>query len=254
MKMDRQIDKIIENYHPDISSGRETIDSILEKYPQYNHELRTRLEAVFWLAQARYNLQPRHGFIASSRKYIENQFETIQPPGFWHRISRQFTPQRWVFNFTASVVMILLLVFIVNSIILSARLSLPGDPFYSTKLFMEDMQLAFTFNQVDKTNLYFQLTRERAMEFIELVMEGNYEYLPPTATRMEAELISSLYALNDISKKGPDEDGPVIGNLRDTLSSEIFILNALKSTSPAYAMSGIEMAIQAAQSGLFGLY
>jgi hypothetical protein len=59
MKTDRQIDKIIDEYTPDIASGQETIDSILEKHPQYARELRPRLEAVLWMVTARKNLEPR---------------------------------------------------------------------------------------------------------------------------------------------------------------------------------------------------
>jgi len=254
MKIDRQINRIIETVTPAISSGQVTIDSILEKYPQYSHELRPRLEAVLWLVNTKDNLKPRDGFIFSTRKFIEDQFETIQPHGFWQRLSRRFTPQRWVFNITAPVMVILLLVLLIHDLVLTARLSLPGDPFYSTKLMLEDVQLALTFNQVDKTNLHFQLSRERALEFVELVMLGDYEYLPTASARLETEIIVSLQTLNKVSKNDPAIEMLMIASFKDNLSNEIFMLNMLKRTSPNSASPGIELAIQAAQSGLLGLY
>ncbi len=124
------------------------------------------------------NLEPRPGIIASSRKYIEDQYVKVQTHGLLQRIFRQHTAQRWVFNFASPVILVLLLILIINNLILTARLSLPGDPLYTTKLLLEDIHLAFTFNPVEKTNLYIQLSRERTTEFVDLVLEGDYEMLP----------------------------------------------------------------------------
>jgi hypothetical protein len=253
MKIDRQINRIIETYMSAISSGQETIDSILEKYPQYARELRPRLEAVFWLANARKHLGPRDGFISSSRMYIEGQFETVQPHGFWHRIYRQHTPQRWVFNFAAPVILVLLLALVINNLILTARLSIPGDPLYTTKLLIEDIQLALTFNPVDKADLYIQLSRERTTEFVDLVLKGDYEILPTAATRLETGIIASLHSIYDMTDHDLAVDQSMTDKLRETLSSEISILNILKDSSPPTAIPGIELAIQAVQSGLLSL-
>jgi hypothetical protein len=254
MKIDRQINRIIETYTPAISSGQETIDSILEKYPQHIHDLRPRLEAVFWLVNARKNMDPRDNFILSSRKYIEDQYETVQPHGIWQRMLRQHTPQRWVFNIAVPVMLVLILVLIIHDLVLTARLSIPGDPFYSTKLMIEDIQLAFTFDRVEKTNQHIQLSRERAIEFIELVMKGDYEYLPTAAARMEAEITASTQSLNNLSKNDPAVEQVSIASFKNSLTNEIVMLNLLERTSPNTASAGIELAIQAAHIGLFGLY
>jgi hypothetical protein len=254
MKIDRQINRIIETYTPDISSGQETIASILEKYPQYAHELRPRLESVSWLVNARKNLEPRDNFISSSRMYIEDQFETVQPQGFWRRIFQRYTPQRWVFNFAAPVVLVLLLALIINSLVLTARLSIPGDPFYSTKLAIEDIQLAFTFNREEKTDLYIQFSRERTTEFVQLVLEGDYQNLPIAAKRLETDIIATLHSLNIVSLQKPRIEPSSVNNLRVTLSSEILLLNVLKDTSPTLAHPGIDLAIQVAQTGILALH
>ena len=253
MNIDRRIDKIIENYLPSIKNGQETIDSILEKYPQYANALRPRLETIFWLSNAKKTLEPRPGFITSSRQYMEQQFESIRPHGFWQRVFSRYTPQRWVFNFAAPVIVILLLALVINSAILTARLSIPGHPFYSTKLVIEDIQLAFTFDQVERTDLYIQYSRERTTEFVELVLEGDYELLPPAANRLETEIIASLHSISEVPIRDQVKEQPMIMELRETLTNEIFMLNMLKGTSPATAYPGIELAIQVAQSGLMAL-
>jgi hypothetical protein len=253
MKTDRQIDKIIDEYTPDIASGQETIDSILEKHPQYARELRPRLEAVLWMVTARKNLEPRSGFISSTRKTMEDRFETVQPHGIWQHLFKQHTPLRWAFNVTAPVLLILLLALIINNLTLAARLSLPGDPLYTTKLFIEDIHLITTFSPVEKTDLYIQLSRERTLEFVDLVLEGDYEVLPSAAARLETEIISSLHSINDLTNRDLADKQPKTSELRETLTNEIFMLNILKGSSPPLAYPGIELAIQVAQSGLLVL-
>jgi len=253
MKTSHRIEEIIEHYLPDIVSGKETIASMLDKYPQYANELRPRLEALLWLTNSRGKLEPRPGFISSSRKYIEHQFESVQPHGFWQRLFKRHTPRRWAFNLAAPIILVILLALILNSLALSAQLSIPGDPLYSTKLVLEHVQLGLTFNQEDKTSLYIQLSRERATEFMELVLEGDYDLLPVAADHMETALIASLHSMNQLPDRGQAAKQPMTAELRDTLSSEIFMLDMLMETSPSSAHPGIELAIQTAQTGLMAL-
>lgn len=253
MNLDSRFDKIVDKYLPAIINGQETVDSILDKYPQYADALRPRLEVIKWLAAAKNDLEPRPGFVSSSRKYLVNQLQSIRPAGFWQRFFSRYTPQRWLFNLVAPVIVLLLFALIINSAFLTARLSIPGDPLYTTKLLTEDIQVALTTDQVTKTNLYIQFSRERTTEFVELVLEGNYEALPNAASLLENEVIASLHALNQIPINEPTVSQSLTANLRETLTNEIFMLNVLKVTTPPSAHPGIEMAIQDAQSGLMAL-
>jgi hypothetical protein len=254
MKMDRQITQIIDLSTSDITSGKETIDSILEKYPQYAPELRPKLEAVLWLKQARISCATRPGFIIDSRKYLETKIGSMQPISFWKRISMRYTPGRWVFNVTAPVILLVLLALIFNSLVLTARLSIPGDPLYSTKLLLEDLHLAFTFNQADKTALYIQYSQERTTEFVQLILEGDYQVLPYAASRMETDIIASLHSIQDLSQQDVYLVQSMTGDMRETLSNEIFMLNILQRASPPSASPDIELAINVAQSGLLALH
>jgi len=253
MKIERQIEQIINTYSPAISSGEETLESILARYPQLANELRPRLEAVIWLQQVRLSVATRPGFIHDSRKYLEAQIKSMPPKGFWRNLMGRSTPQRWVFNILAPIIVLLLLALVINNAVLTARLSIPGDPLFSTKLVIEDLQLAFTFDPVGKTDLHIQQSRERTLEFIELVMEGDYEYLPNAAGRIETEIDASLHALNNVSKNDPGSEIALVTDLRDILSNELFMLDVLKGTSPTSAQPGITLAIQAAQSGILAL-
>ncbi len=254
MNKDRQIEKIIEDNLPAIRSGLETVDSILDKYPQDANTLRPELEAVSWLVNARQPLEPRPGFIAASRKVLEQHITSMPPRTVWQRLFTRYTPQHWIFNIASPVLLFVLIALVINSLVLSARLSIPGDPFYSTKLVIEDFQLAFTFNPEVKTDLYIQFSRERTTEFVELVLDGDYQYLPAAAARMESEIIASLHSLNNLAAQETKEEIPMVIKLRETLSSEITLLDMLRSTSPSSARPGIDLAIQAAQLGVMALH
>jgi hypothetical protein len=254
MSKKRHINQIIESVSPAILNGQETIDSILKRYPQESEQLRPQLESISWLGEAKKGLEPRQGFIASSQRYLQQQIETLPRPNFWQRLFKKFTPQRWVFNITAPIIVVMILALVLNSLVLTARLSIPGDPFYSTKLVIEDVRLAFTLNPVEKTDLYIQFSRERTTEIVQLVLEGDYERIPSTVDQFETELIASLHALNNISAHDPSAEVPSIESFRDTLSNENFMLNVLKETSPISARPGIDLAIQVAQTGLLALH
>jgi hypothetical protein len=254
MTKKHHINQIIESLSPAIMSGQQTIESILQRYPHESEQLRPRLESISWLEQAKKELEPRQGFIASSQKYLEQQIEILPRPNYWQRLFKKFTPQRWVFNITAPIIVVIMLALVLNSLVLTARLSIPGDPFYSTKLVIEDIQLAFAFNPVEKTELYIKFSQERTTEIVQLVLEGDYEQIDPAANRFENELIASLHAMNNIPENIPMATVPVIESFRATLSNEIFMLNVLKETSPISARPGIDLAIQIAQAGVMALH
>jgi hypothetical protein len=254
MSKKRHINQIVESLSPAIMSGQETIDSILYRYPLESEQLRPKLESMSWLAEAKKGLEPRQGFIASSQIYLQQQIEILPRPNIWQRLFKKFTPQRWVFNIAAPIVVVVMLALVLNSLVLTARLSIPGDPFYTTKLVIEDAQLAFAFNPVDKTELYVKFSQERTAEIVQLVLEGDYERIPSTVDQFETGLIACLHAINDISAHNPAAEIPMVETYKDTLSNEIFMLGILRDTSPHSAQPGIDLAIQVAQSGMMALH
>ncbi len=248
-----RIEKIVETSLLAINSGQETLDSILAKYPQEVDELRPRLEAALWMVNANKSLGPRPGFVASSRQYMEQRIALIPPRTFWQRLLILRTPFSRFVNLSAVVLLLVVFALVINSAVLTARLSIPGDPLYSAKLAVEDLQLAFTFNPERKLDLQIQFCRERTTEFIELVLNGDYVQLPAAADRMENNIISSLRSLNSISKRDPGYGLLKTARLSDALSSEILMLNVLRTTSPTSAHAGIDLAIEVAQSGVMAL-
>jgi hypothetical protein len=253
MRKNHRIEKILEENLTAIRNGRETIDSTLARYPAIAEELGPRLEAVLWLDNASDSCQPRPGFVTSSRRSLERQIAALPPVNAWQRLLRSYSPKRWIFNIASPILLIIILVLAINNLALTARLSIPGDPLYSTKLFIEDLQLVCTFNQKGKADLYIDFSRERTTEFIELVLEGDYAMLPSAADLIESELIATIHAVNNVPNSHSNLELPMVANLKDTLSNEVMLLQVLRETSPVTAHNGIDLAIQVAQSGVMAL-
>ncbi len=254
MNAEEQLEKIIENHLPALENGLETVDSILNLYPKDASDLRPRLEAALWLAEATKSLEPRPGFISSTRSHIEKRVTTMPRQNTWQGWLNRYSPPRWLFNLVSPMILVALVVLILNSLVLSARLSIPGDPLYSTKLALEEIQLAFTFNAEDKTDLYIQFSRERTTEFVNLVLEGDYNQLPSAAARMETDIIYTIHSVDAISSTEPGSEFAKVNQLRETLANEVIMLNILKNTSPPSAHTGIDLAIHVAQSGILALH
>ena len=249
-----RIEKIIEDSLLAISDGRETLASILEKHPKEASAIRPRLEAALWLAEARKAHNPRPGFVTSSRHYIERAIALTPPRNSLQRLISRYSPQRWVFILASPVLLIIMLALMINGLVLTARLAIPGEPFYNAKLMIEDVQLTLTFDPQNKADLYLQFSRERAAEFVELVLDGDYTLLPAAANRMESDIIGTLHSLNTVSVRDPGMDLPMITNLKDTLSNEILMLNVLRDITPTSAHGGIDLAIQVARTGIIALH
>jgi hypothetical protein len=253
MNKDRWLEKIIQEHLPAMLSGTETIDYVLASHPEEAHELRPKLATLAWLIDAGQALQPRPGFVASSRNYLEQRISSTPKQSTWQRLVIRYSPQRWFFNIAAVILLLVVLALAINNAVLYARLSLPGDPFYTVKLAIENVQLAFTFNIEEKSELYIRFSRERTTEFVELVLEGDYAQLPAAADRMETDIIAALHSLDNLSVHDPAGQRLAVSNLRESLSSEIIMLEVLRSTSPSSARPGIDLAIQVARAGVMAL-
>ncbi len=248
-----RIEKTIEDSLRAIANGQESLDSILEKYPKDTGEIRPRLEAALWLENASNSLSPRPGFVASTRRHLEQRIALSPPRTIWQRLFSPYATIRRFFNLTAVALLVTIFALVVNSVTLAARLSIPGDPLYSTKLAIEGLQLAYTLDPVAKTGLYIQFSRERTAEFVDLVLEGNYELLPVAADRMETDIIAALRSLDNASLHNQTIEILMAASLRGALSSEIVMLNVLRGTSPTSAHPGIDLALNVAQSGMMAL-
>ncbi len=256
----QKFEKIFQESLTSIEGGQDTLDSILDKYPNLAQDLRPRLEASLWLREQKGALDPRPGFIKASRQYLVSQIRE-QPalaPGsalsLWGTRLRQLWHMKSALQFATFVLLIVTLVSLGNVVYLSSQLSLPGDPLYTVKRGFEQARLAFTFSKTGDARLYTQLSQRRTSEIVELFLEGRYEDIPAAAGRLERQIDYALRSIDSVAARNPLEAQALSASFEKTLTSEAFILGIILDTSPPQAIPGIRMALQITSQGLAAIH
>jgi hypothetical protein len=169
-----------------IESNVETVDSILEKYPDYSDVLRPPLEAAQWLYSRSEFFNPRPGFVQLSRRRLINRFQnysdavgistdtgTFLPPFFQKR--------RILIQYSALITLTAVLLFVgYRSSSFLVQRSIPGDPLYSLKLAQEDFRLSLSLSDVVEAQLRIEFAQKRVIEMQELVLVGRGSLLDET--------------------------------------------------------------------------
>lgn len=250
------IEAILEESLPAIEGGQETVDSVLKRHPGLAEELRPALEAALWLRQRRGSLEPRPGFIHASRRWLTGQIRQENAagtrrvrPSLWRRWV-DTSPRSLAIEVAALILLIMVTFSVGNNLRLAAQLALPGDLLYPVKLSFEQIQVAFTFDEAEKTHLYTEFARHRTGEVIDLVLLGEYEQVPATAARLEAQIHQAIDSLEAVAESEPERAGALSASLEETLSAEAFVLQVLLAASPPEAAPGLEQALQITRYGL----
>lgn len=177
-----------------IESNVETVDSILEKYPDYSDVLRPPLEAAQWLYNRSEIFNPRPGFVQLSRRRLINRFQnysdavgistntgTFLPPFFQKR--------RILIQYSALITLTAVLLFVgYRSSSFLVQRSIPGDPLYSVKLAQEDFRLSLAINDVVEARLRIKFAQKRVIEMQELVLVGRESLLDETMDNFEYQM------------------------------------------------------------------
>jgi hypothetical protein len=156
-----------------VHQGEESIESMVNQYPDHAEDLRESLEASLWLTDKRELLDPRPGFVAVSRKRIVEQIQAEGSPSFWSSFQLIFRKPvlQWV------PVLILLFVFFAASGGLTAMAvnALPGDSMYSMKINIEKTRLFFVQDEVKAIELHIGFAQNRLDEIEKLLFVEHYE-------------------------------------------------------------------------------
>ncbi len=160
----------------------EDIEACLARHPEHAAELepllRTALEA-----RKSINISPRPEFRQRAGYEFQAAIRDTQPKG-----SRGFF--RWQVRWMAPVVLVIGLLMIGGGTVTAASSSMPDSPLYSVKLATESVQMAFTFSDLDKAELYARFSDKRVQEIINMAEKGNLEQVEKATERMNNQLIA----------------------------------------------------------------
>lgn len=252
-KPDAEFEEILEICLDLLQERRESIETLLARYPDYADELRPALEAAVWLQERRSRLEPQQGFVATSRRRVMHRIrhETRQP--FLDRIRRlagSYSQRRgFAFALTSLLVIFVLLFAGGGSIALAAQESLPGDTFYPVKLGLEKAAILVASSD-RQTDLHIQYVERRLIEIQELAIEGRYEHISDTVTNLESQVNAVIEDIDEASSQDSSQAREIASSLSLTLKRQTLIIDMLSSTAPKETKPLFDRARQVSQTGL----
>ena len=143
----------------------EALDQQLEGDSQnggnLNPELRELQETAAWLRAQKEQYNPRPGYVASTRGYIEAQiFRGNQS----RRDRLPILRRRVVYRSIWTLVIVLGLFLLSNGVALAAESALPGEGLYQVNMLIEATRLALTIDPIHDAALRIQFAQEHLVE------------------------------------------------------------------------------------------
>jgi hypothetical protein len=144
--------------------GGESIEDCLKRYPNQASDLKPILETTL-ITKRTTAITPRPEFKAKARYQFHLAIQDLKTDKdrFFHRLRLQ-----WATAVTA----VLILLLGSSGIYVAASTSIPGNPLYSVKLAIEQVQMNLTFSDLGKANLYAKFADRRVDEIIQLAKIG----------------------------------------------------------------------------------
>jgi hypothetical protein len=230
----------------------------MKRHIRSDDTLDDHLTEIEWLQAQKDHLQPRPGFIAASRRrlieHIQVESRATASPSLWQRLLGKPSPRRRLREAFSLVLLAACLVFLGSNILLASQIALPGEVFYPVKLATEQFQLAVTPSREGDAHLYIKFSQERTTEIIDLILEEDYDHVPPTVTLLDKQIDRTLASLDAMASQDASQAQVLATAFEKTLRDERVILTILADTYPPSARPVIDLALQANAAGLAALH
>lgn len=251
-----EIEDIVQNCLELIQSGQETIDSVLDYYPELAETLRPELEVALWIYSRNEIFNPRPGFVpASKRRLVEKinqeaRAAPLQKIGMkWGSLN--FLWSRKLALQSAFILLFILSIFIgSNRAVIAARNTIPGDPLYPVKIAQEQFKLAVTFTAYGDTRLRSEYALRRLVEIQEIILEGRYEYVHDTVEDYENQVEQAVRLLNKVVDRDRLGAETLATDLEGVLSEQVMLLAILSESVPANTKQELRWAMNISEGGV----
>lgn len=238
-----------------IQTRQETVDSVLARYPEHADEIRPLLEAASWLYGQREALAPRPGFVAESRQRlmariaVEKSSNRAQAPparafGWWDALVSLFSQKRFAYRFALATLLLVFLVVSTSGVAAAAQWTIPGDTLYPVKTSIEQAQLALTFSEAHRAQLYITFSGRRLVEIQSLVIENRFEYLHSAINQFDSQEKEATRLLRDLGKKDAPRAKELAGELLQIMVNQTAVLPVLMKVTPQSSQGEIERLLE----------
>ncbi len=209
-----------------------------------------RFQRVATLFQLNASAEPRRVAITRAEKiFSRNRRVSLRHPlaldlSLFFQMGKRFS--------TAVALAVLALIVIVvfgqvGTVAAATQDSLPGDTLYPVKLVVENLQLAVTFDPVNKAELHLGFAEVRVRELTALAAKGlNGEM--PTAAQGYSDHVSRADQLLNVARKANEPVAAAANQMERILTRSTAVLTTLLGTVPPEAASAIARAISVSES------
>jgi len=122
--------------------------------------------------------------------------------------------------------------------------AIPGDTLYPVKQLVEEAELTFTTDPVQKAERHLEFAQERVAEMQALAAEGRPELIPEAAQNMGEHLQAAEQLAEQLAQRGNTKAVGMIAAMTDATASELH--QAVQHTAPA-ERDAVEYALQLAE-------
>ncbi len=234
--MNKEFNEALQSCLDLIRGGRESIDSVVARYPEYGDELQAQLEIAMWLSSASTALDPSPGFVSASRRklvsriQLENQPIIVAPLTWGERLQnflsiQQVAPIAFVF-------VLMLALFVSGTVVSASQKALPGDDLYSVKLTLEQIALATSLDEKNDAELQIQYVENRLTEVQALIIEERYEEIAETIQEYQEQVSKTLETIKTVSDQDRFLAYKLAAQLEGILDEQKIILAVLSANAP----------------------
>lgn len=178
----RRFDDVLDECLERLLVKGETIEQCLQSFPEYSDELKPLLETA--LASRRISdLQPRPEFRNRARYELHSALLKME-----QKRSRSFFNLSWQPRWATAVGILLVISLVGGGTVAAASNSMPDSPLYAIKRATEQAQLALTFSEMDKAELYARLADKRVEEIVYLAEKDKPEEIVQVTASLNTNL------------------------------------------------------------------
>ena len=215
--MTKEFDEAFQTCLDLIREGRETIESVVARHPEFSAELRAQLETAAWLIARQEALNPRPEFVSASRQRLLTRIQQAQrveaapaqpinPLQDWiwklqDRLAEVLTVQRLAP--VAFVAVFMLSLFLGGTVVSKSQNALPGERWYATKIVLEQISLAISLDEGRDAELQVEYLSRRLEEIKALIRDGRYEAVFAANRATKEQITKTVELIASLSDRDP---------------------------------------------------
>ena len=235
----------------------QSLEGVLESYPEQAGSLRPNLETARWLVERRPQLQPRPGFVSASqarllgrlaeesgrtpRSKLRGSLLSLRYPSTW----RRYAPR------LALVYLLLVILLLSAGRVSTASLYwLPGDLAYPLKIGLEEAALFVTPSAAGDARLHTQYAHRRLMEAQALVLENRFEQIPRTVANLSSHVDRAVVSVERVARRDRGQAQGLALDLERALSNQDLMVGLLSGFTPEASRLDFQSVLTIAENGV----